>query len=311
MMQDSLARALGTLKGARLDQVAADDVRKQLEQAWARRATRRRARFAVPGLARAFAVATLVVLLAFTTMRASADSPLYGARVAVEDSLVAFQSDPVGYLSQLYNERLEEAARYEATGNALAASRARNAQSEALRLLNQISPQPDPSPEPSASTAITLPSPTVTEATPAATESPTPEPTATPRPAAVRTPTPKPATATPKPVTPKPATATPKPLTPKPSGTPAPTAIIVHATGNVVYTDGAPVDGACVSTTVDGPCVAVTVNGKVDLKLSAKKGQSITISVRFYDPERGGTLQGKVTVTVSGPEVPFGTITLR
>ena len=310
MMQDSLARALGTLKGTRLDQAAADDVRKQLERAWAQRATRRRARLAVPALARAFAVATLVVLLAFTTMRAPAESPLYGARVAVEDSLVAFQSDPVGYLSQLYNERLEEAARYEATGNALAASRARNAQSEALRLLNQISPQPEPSPEPSASTAITLPSPTATpEATPAKTESPTPESTPTPPPAAARTPTPKPATATPKPATPKPATATPKPLTPKPTA--APTAIIVRATGNVVYADGSPVNGACVSTSIDGPCVAVTVNGKVDLKLSAKKGQSITISVRFYDAERGGTLQGKVTVTVSGPEVPFGTITLR
>jgi len=33
------------------------------------------------------------------------------ARVAAEDSLVAFQSDPVGYLTQLYTERLEEAAR--------------------------------------------------------------------------------------------------------------------------------------------------------------------------------------------------------
>jgi hypothetical protein len=28
-------------------------------------------------------------------MRAAANNPLYGARVAVEDSLVAFQSDPI------------------------------------------------------------------------------------------------------------------------------------------------------------------------------------------------------------------------
>src|SRR5207247_3774889 len=96
------------------------------------------------------------------------------------------QSDPVGYLSQLYAERVEEAARFEASGNALAASRARDAQSEALRLLNQISPEPNDSPEPSASTVITLPSPSPTpDATAVASASPSP---ATPRPTIVRTP---------------------------------------------------------------------------------------------------------------------------
>src|SRR2546430_11885270 len=210
MMQDSLARALGTLKGARMDDVAADEVRKRLEVAWAERAKRGRPRFVVPGFARAFAVAALVVLVAFSAMRADADNPLYGARGAVEDSLVAFQSDPVDYLSQLYTERLEEAARFEATGNALAASRARSAQTEALRLLNQISPEPNELPEPSARTSITLPSPSPTPETSAvATESPTPEPTPSPRPTVARTPTPKPATPTPKAPTP-----TPKPVTP-------------------------------------------------------------------------------------------------
>jgi hypothetical protein len=309
MMQDSLARALGTLKGARMDDVAADDVRKRLEQAWSERATRRRPRFVVPWFARAFVVATLVVLVAFTTMRAAADSPLYGARVAFEDSLVAFQSDPVGYLSQLYVERLEEAARFEASGNALAASRAHDAKSEALRLLQQISPQPDPSPEPSPSTAITLPAPTPTPEAAVATESPTPVPTATPRP---------PVIVTPKPATPKPATPTPKPtatakptVTAKPSVTPAPTAMVVHATGEVLYADGTKVNGACVSTALDGLCVAGTINGKIDMQLTAKKGQSITLYVRNYDAARGGTLHGKVTVTVGGTEVLLGTITLR
>lgn len=298
MMQDSLVRALGNLKGTRMDGVAAESVRRRLEKAWAERATRRRARFVVPWFARAFVVAALVVLCAFSTMRAAADSPLYGARVAVENSLVAFQSDPVGYLTQLYDERLEEAARFEAAGNALAASRARSAQSEALRLLSQISPEPDQSPEPSASTSITLPQPTPTpEMTLAATESPTPEPTATSRPTTARTPTPMPATPTPKPATPKPAvTATP---------------MTVHATGDVLYADGSPVDGACVSMTYDGMCFAGTINGKVDLQLTAKKGQSITLYFRNYDAARGGTLHGKVTVTVGGPEVLLGTITLR
>src|SRR5204863_10169800 len=191
-MQDSLARALGGLKGARMDDVAAEEIRKRLQLAWTERAAMRRpSRFVVPGFARAFAVAALVVLVAFSTMRASADSALYGARVAVEDALVSFQSDPVEYLSQLYTERLEEAARFDATGNALAASRARSAQSEALRLLNQISPGPEQSPEPSASTVITLPSPSPSstpETTVAPTESPTPTPTAAPRPTPLRPP---------------------------------------------------------------------------------------------------------------------------
>ena len=311
MMQDSLARALGTLKGARMDDVAADDVRKRLEQAWAERATRRRSGFVIPGFARAFAVAALFVLVAFSTMRAAADNPLYGARVAIEDSLVAFQSDPVDYLSQLYDERLEEAARFEATGNALAASRARSAQSEALRLLNQITPEPSESPEPSASTSITLPSPSpspTAEASAAATESPTPTPTASPRPTIARTSTPIPATATPKPPTPTPKPST---ATTKPSPTPTPTPMNVHAYGYVLYADGSPVDGACVSTSLDGTCVAGSIKGRVDLQFTAKKGQSITLYFRNYDAARGGTLHGKVTVTVGGPEVALGTITLR
>jgi len=309
MMQDSLARALGTLKGARMDDVAADQIRTRLEHAWAERATRKRPRFFIPGFVRPLAVAAVVVFAAFGTLRAAADNPLYGARVAIEDSLLAFQSDPVGYLSQLYTERLEEAARFEATGNALAASRARTAQGEALRLLNQISPEPSESPEPSASTSITLPSPSPTPETSAApTESPTPTPSevATPRATTARTPTPKPATPTPKPATP-----TPKPVTPKPTVTPTPTPMLVHATGDVLYADGTRVNGACVSTALDGTCVAGTIDGRIDMNFTARKGQSITLYVRNYDAARGGTLHGKVTVTVGGTEVLLGTITLR
>ena len=310
MMQDSLAQALGALKVTHMDDVAAHQVRARLDQAWATSATQRRSRFAVPVFVRVIGVATLAVLIAFATMHAAADSPLYGARVAIENSLVSFQSDPVAYLTRLYDERLEEAAHFEATGNALAASRARGAQSDALRLLNQISPEPGESPEPSASTAITLPSPSPTpDATAVATESPTPEATSTPtpRPTVARTATPKPATAKPT------ATPTPKPLTPKPSPTPTPSPMTVHATGDVLYADGSPVNGACVSTTLDGAtCIAVSVNGKVDVTLSARKGQSITLYFRnHYDATSAGTLRGKVTVTVGGPEVMLGTITLR
>ena len=69
--------------------------------------------------------------------------------------------------------------------------------------------------------------------------------------------------------------------------------------------------GACVSTSLDGMCVAGSIKGRVDLQFTAKKGQSITLYVRNYDASRGGTLHGKVTVTVGGPEVALGTITLR
>ena len=299
-MQDSLASALSALKVARMDDVAAHEVRKRVEQAWTKRGTGRRPRFVVPAVARAFAVAAFVVLAAFATMRAAADNPLYAARIGLEDSLVAFQSDPVNYLSQLYAERLEEAARFEATGNVLAASRARTAQAQALRLLNQISPGPEQSPEPSASAAITLPSPSPTPETSAVpTGSPTPTPSASPRPT-----TPRPATASPTPTT-KPTTTT------KPSPTPTPTPMDVHAYGYVLYADGSPVDGACVSTSLDGLCVAGSIKGRVDLQFSAKKGQSITLYFRNYDASRGGTLHGKVTVTVGGRELALGTITLR
>lgn len=85
----------------------------------------------------------------------------------------------------------------------------------------------------------------------------------------------------------------------------------VDAYGYVLYADGSAVDGACVSTSLDGTCVASSIKGRVDLQFTAKKGQSITLYVRNYDASRGGTLHGKVTVTVGGPQVALGTITLR
>jgi len=310
--EDTLARALGALKAARMDDVAADHVRRQLDKAWAERKTRRRpAGLGLSGFARAFAVAALMIAFAYTTMNAGADSALYEMRVGVENALVSFQSDRVAYLSQLYAERLEEAARFESAGNALAASRARSAQAEALRLLTQLGPEPSESPEPSASTAIFVPTPSPTPeeaAVPTETPTPTPEPTVAPtaRPTTARTPTPKPATPTPKPATP-----TPKPITPKPSVTPTPTPMTVHATGDALYADGSRVSGGCVSLTFDGPCVSATVEGRIDLTLTARKGQSITVYVRNYFDARPGTLRGKVTVTVGGTEVLLGTITLR
>lgn len=297
-----------------MSEIASDRVRHDLEKAWAERRSQRRRGFGFPGFARAFVAAGLVLALTYTTLQATADTPLYSARVAIENAIVPFQADPIAYLTQLYEERLEQAARFESTGNALAASRARGAKDDALRLLKQLSPQPvEQSPQPTPETAIAVPTPTPTpEPTPAPTEVPTPEPTIASTPPAVRTvaPTPKP-TITPKPVTP-----TPKPVTPKPtaklSPTPAPTAMQVRAVGDVLYADGSPVSGACVSLTGYGiNCIAGSANGKIDFQLMAKKGQTINVYVTNYDASRGGTLKGKVSVTVGGPTVLLGTITLR
>jgi outer membrane biosynthesis protein TonB len=220
------------------------------------------------------------------------------------------QADPVAYVTALYDERLEEAARFEAVGNALAASRAHDATSDALRLLDRVAPKPtdgEPSPTPQASTAIFVPTPT-----PQSTASPEPSPT--PTSAATPSPTARPATTapTPTPATPKP-TSTPKPTaTTPPSTAPSPTPILVTAYGDVLYPDGSPVNGACASLTGFGQnCVAGTTNGRVYLQLYAKKGQSITVYVQNYDAARGGTYEGDVTVTVGGTYVPLGTITLH
>ena len=304
MNEDTLVRALGALRTARMSEPASDRVREELENAWRDRASRqvRRRGLVVPGFARAFVIAALVVALGFGTLRAGADSPLYGARIGLEDALVGLQADPVGYLSELYQERLEEAAHFEAVGNALAASRARDAEEDALRLLNKIEPQlQDDPPQPSPSTAITLPSPSPTpEATVAPTPAPTPSPTLVPtlRPA------------TPRPATPPP-TVTDKPVTPKPTPLPTPTQFAVHVYGTVTYADSSPVNDACVSLTLDGSCVATTVNGKTDFWIFAKKYDGIAVFVRKIDLMSGRTLRGKITGSVTGPTLVLGNVTLR
>jgi len=295
--EDTLGRALGALRTTRISEASSDRVREELENAWRDRASRqtRRRGFVVPGFARAFAIAALVFAVGLGTLRAGADSPLYGARIALEDGLVGLQADPVGYLGELYQERLEEAAHFEATGNALAAGRARDAQEDALRLLNKIEPQlQQEPPQPSPSTAITLPSPSPT-AEPTVEPSPTPSPTAPP---------------TLRPATPLPAVAT-KPPTPSPTVAPTPTQFPVHAMGTVTYADSTPVNDACVSTGVDSSCVATTTSGKFDLWFLGKKYDTITLYVRKVDLLSGRTLRGKVTATVTGPTLSLGNVTLR
>jgi len=295
--EQTVASAVGSLRAARMSEVASHRVREELERAWRERAAApKRRRLAIPPFARVFATAALVVALGFVTLRSGADSPLYAFRVAIEDALVAVQADPVAYATELYDERLEEAARFDAVGNALAASRARAATDDALRLLNQVAPKSDqPEPSPSSSTAIFVPSASPT-AEPAMTPSPTPTTTLAPTPRPTPRPTPEP---TLKPTI--------KPTTPPPSPSP----FSVHVAGTVVYSDGTPVNDACVSTALGGSCVATSVNGTVDFWIVAKKYDTVTFYVQKLDIMTGRTYRGKAYATVTGPLLYLGTITLR
>src|SRR5437879_5893338 len=215
------------MRTARLSEAASARVREQLAQRWRDRAPARR-RLALPWFVPSLAMALLVLAVGAATLRAGADSALYGARVAIEDSLVALHTDlddRLDYIRELYDERTEEAARLEAVGNALAAGRARAAQDDALRLLNATAPkaqEPSPSPTPEPSSApVVLPSPT-----------PPPTPSATAEPA--RTPT----------VTPRP---TAPPVT-KPTPSPTPTTFVVTVRGGIVNPDGSLANDVCVST---------------------------------------------------------------
>jgi len=295
--EQTVASAVGSLRAARMSEVASHRVREELEGAWRERAAApKRRRLAIPPFARVFATAALVVALGFVTLRSGADSPLYAFRVAIEDALVAVQADPVAYATELYDERLEEAARFDAVGNALAASRARAATDDALRLLNQVAPKGDqPEPSPSSSTAIFVPSASPT-AEPAMTPSPTPTTTLAPTPRPTPRPTPEP---TLKPTI--------KPTTTPPSPSP----FSVHVAGTVVYSDGTPVNDACVSTALGGSCVATSVNGTVDFWIVAKKYDTVTFYVQKLDIMTGRTYRGKAYATVTGPLLYLGTITLR
>ena len=303
MNEEALARAVGSLRAARMSEAASDRVRDELAKAWRDRTARPKRRgLVIPSFARAFATAALVVAFGFAVLRSGADNPLYGFRIGIEDALVAVQADPVAYATELYDERLEEAARFETTGNALAASRARAATDDALRLLGEVAPKRnDDEPErgPSSSTAIFVPSASPTAA-PSEEPSPTATPMATPTPALRATTRP---TATP---TEKPLTTTTKPA---PSASPSPFA--VHIAATVVYPDGTPVNDACVSTALGGSCVATSVNGAVDFWIVARKYDSVTFYVQKQDIMTGRIYRGKVSTYVTGPLLYLGTITLR
>ncbi|TMD60797.1 MAG: hypothetical protein E6I87_05550 [Chloroflexi bacterium] len=144
MNDERLIRGLAGLRGVALSPAADDRSRNLLERAWTGPRAGR-------GLAwrRALVVASSLVaavaVLGRTALLAAADTPLYAARIAVEDIVVAAHvdaEDRYGYVLSLAATRDLEAARFERAGNEDAAAHARAAEQDALRILGGIAVAP-------------------------------------------------------------------------------------------------------------------------------------------------------------------------
>jgi hypothetical protein len=305
MNDDRLVGMLAALRTERMERTADQQLRARLETAWtARESQGRLAWLRRPVLV--IATAALVLGSVGTTLSAPGDSPLYSVRVGIEDFGVRFHTDPADradYLVSLLDQRTAEAARLEATGNALAAGKVREIERATLALVQANQPvtpelvQPAPTESPS-------PSPTPSP-TPEPTPSPTPEPTPSPVPIATQRP------ATPRPTlvptaTPKPATPTVKP-TVKPTA--APTAQLVTLTGTIKNPDGTPATNVCVSLSLGGSCLQVTTSSTFKVTFSYKLGQSVTLY--FLRSDGIKTYKQTLTKTVSSTYIEVGTVTLK
>lgn len=301
MSDDRLVGMLATLRTERMERIADQQLRTRLETAWAARDGQNGLlwRFRRPVIV--IATAALLIGSAATTVSAPGDSPLYSLRVTIEDLGVRFHTDPEGraaYLLSLLEQRTAEAARLEATGNALAAGKAREIERATLAMVqanippepNAVEPAPTESPSPSPSpTPSPSPSPTPS-LVPAATQPP-----ATTRPTVAATATPKPATPTP----------TPKP-TVKPTTAPTPQAVTFN--GTIKNPDGSFATNVCISQSLGGSCLDVT-GPSFKVTFSAKVGQSVTLY--FLRSDGIKTYKATLTKTVSSTYVEVGTVTLR
>ena len=312
MNDDRLVGMLSALRTERMERTADQKLRTRLENAWTARESRGGLAWRMRRPVLVIATAALLFGSAATTITAPGDSPLYSLRVTIEDLGVRFYADPedrAAYLVSLLEQRTAEAARLEATGNALAAGKVREIERATLAMVHanlpvtpevvqpapteSPTPTPSPTPEP---TPSPIPTPEVTPSVPAATQRP-----ATPRPTAVPTATPKPATPTPKPVTP-----TPKPTV---KTTSAPTAQPVTMTGTIKNPDGTHATNVCVSLSLGGSCLQVTQSSTFKVTFSAKVGQSVTLY--FLRSDGIKTYKATLTKTVSSTYVEVGTVTLR
>jgi hypothetical protein len=320
MSDDRLLAALKRIGGEELSTASDRKIRGRLETAWtAHEETGSTTWFRVRRLAPVLAGLILVVGFSGSALGASADSPLWEARVALEQAGVFMRlatDDRVAYLLDLVQSRTEEAARQEAAGHPGAAARARAAASSAVVALDGNIPQLEatvPTPSPVASA---LPTP------PASSPSPTPSRSATSTPPAQL-----PASGSPTPSHPTAPAATapartepPRLATPTPTRTPMtsqsakPTVTIA---GTVRDAAGANVSEACISTSPQFPtsttqCIYKTKSGSYGFSATVTPGQSVTLYAYWVSPT-GENFTGSATGTITAPTtvMPAITLTLR
>jgi len=298
MNDDRLVGMLSALRTERMERAADQKLRARLENAWTVRETQSGIAWRMRRPVLVIATAALVFGSIATTLSAPGDSALYTLRVTIEDLAITLHRDPedrAEYLVSLLEQRTAEAARLEATGNALAARHVRDIERDTLRMVQQnlpvapeiVEPAPTESPSPSPT-----PSPTASP-----TPTPTPVPTATQRPATPRPTTPTPVTTT------KPPTATPKPTT-------AATPQAITFTGTVKNPDGTAATNVCVSLFSPGAaCSTVTTSATFRVTFSGKIGQSVTLY--FLRSDGTKTYKTSITKTISSTYVDVGTVLLR
>jgi hypothetical protein len=319
MNEDRLLFALKRLGDEELASASDRKIRSRLETAWTVRALT----IGAPGglRIRRFApvLAALVLVAGFsgTALGASADSPLWDTRVALESAgafLRLSNDDRVAYLLDLVQSRTEEAARQQAAGHPDAAAKARVAAAAAVVALDGNIPQID----------TTLPIPSASPA-PSAAASPSPSrsPSVSGSPAVVLLPSASPTrTVAPSPTplrteTPHPMTPTPTTTRTAPPPTPSPTKQSVTIVGTVHDASGANVTNACISTSATPPtsttaCTIRTTNGSYGLAASMTTGTSYSITLYAYytDPATGALSGGSATATMTAPTTVMPTITL-
>ena len=298
MSDDRLLSALRRLGEQELPRSTDRKIRGRLETAWTAR-TRQAARssFSVRRFAPVLAAFVLVLGLGRSALGASADSPLWDTRLALESAggYLRFSTDDrVAYLLDLVQSRIEEAARQEAVGNAGAAAKARAAASAAVVELDGNIPHIE------------------TSLTPSPTNSPSPSPSQKPSPAPAVEPSTQPS---PTPVR----TVAPTPVRTEPPHTPtlAPSSSakpVVTIAGTVRDSAGAPVTGACITTSPSIPtstagCITKTTNGSYGFSVPVAAGQTITLYA-YLPNSTGGTLAGSATTTATVPTTVMPVISL-
>ena len=298
MNDDRLVGMLSALRTERMERTADQKLRARLENAWTVRETQSGLGWRLRRLVLVVATAALVFGSIATTLSAPGDSALYTLRVTIEDLAITLHRDPedrAEYLVSLLEQRTAEAARLEATGNALAASHVRDIERDTLRMVQQNLPVAPEVVEP-VPTESSSPSPT-----PAATESPTPTPSPAP-------------TATQRPATPRPTTASPaatiKPTaTPTPKPTTAATPQAVSIAGAIKNPDGTYATNVCVQISPNTSCSVVTTSGSFRVTFSAKIGQSVTLN--FLRSDGIKTYKATITKTVTSTYIDVGIVVLR